>query len=245
MFWTEKLILFAVALQTIEWFQVRSLMADDGIWRQGLRRQIAMWTGNASSLLITRLVILALAAVRPEAPLFLFLFASQLLLLVRFQGAYNGGSDAVTTLALGILWMDHSFPAAPLVHQACLLYLGLQIVLSYFISGIGKLPNAQWRQGSALFYFLTSGKYQVPEFWQKLASKKSPFLKVSAYAVLAFELAFPLVVLHPTLCWIGMGFGLVFHWFNYQIFGLNRFFWIWLACYPALLETSVWISEKL
>jgi hypothetical protein len=245
MIWTERLILFTLFLQSLEWYQVRALFSSHGIWRDGEGRELGLFSRHLSTLLVGRMVIIVLALIKPDASLMVFLVLSQVLIVLRFRGAYNGGSDYVTTLALLMIWLYRSFPQSPNVQTACLLYLGLQITFSYFLSGIGKLPNSEWRKGKALSYFLLSGKYQVPVIWQNLAQKKNPLLKLASFSVLVFELSFPLALVHPNLCWVYMGLGVIFHWFNFQIFGLNRFFWAWIACYPALLETSQWVSSRI
>jgi hypothetical protein len=164
------------------------------------------------------------------------------LIVLRFRGAFNGGSDYVTTLSLIVVWLFHSFPQAPNLQLACLLYLGLQIVFSYFLSGLSKIRSRSWLRGEALAQFLVLDKYQIPVAWREMAFRKSPLLRLASFAVLAFELSFPVVLLSPDLCLIWMAAGAIFHWMNFRIFGLNRFFWIWLACYPALYEASIWIS---
>ena len=39
---------------------------------------------------------------------------------------------------------------------------------------------------------------------------------------------------------IGLSFATLFHFANACLFGLNRFFWIWLAAYPSLL----WLQQR-
>jgi hypothetical protein len=56
-----------------------------------------------------------------------------------------------------------------------------------------------------------------------------------------FELVFPLALLSPQALVIGLGLAVLFHFVNACLFGLNRFFWIWLAAYPSLL----WLQQRL
>jgi hypothetical protein len=39
---------------------------------------------------------------------------------------------------------------------------------------------------------------------------------------------------------IGLTLAALFHFVNACLFGLNRFFWIWLAAYPSLL----WLQQR-
>jgi len=253
MIWTEKLLLFTLLLQTIEYLLIRPSFSDLGIWRTNdlryrSRNRTARFTLSAphfTSLLVLRVAMILVAMLAPTTQLFLFLFGTQLFILIRFRGAFNGGSDYLTTLALALVWISHSFPQNPWVSQICLLYLGLQVCLSYFISGLAKLKVPAWRSGRALSEFLQSSKYLIPKSWQNRARDNSALLRVGSWSVLAFELSFPIALLDPRLCWLWMTAGIFFHLMNYRIFGLNRFFWIWIACYPALLETSQWIALNL
>jgi hypothetical protein len=249
---TEKLLLFCLFLQTLELWRIRSACSDDGIWQaqdlklQGLwMSRLILSSKSFEGFLILRMLMILAAGLSPTSSLFLFLFASQLLLQFRFRGPFNGGSDYLTTQALASIWIRHSFPESDLIQQMCLLYLGLQVCLSYFISGFTKAFSSSWRKGLALQEFLLAPKYLVPLAWQQRAREGSLLLRIGTYAVLCFELCFPFTLLHPSLCLVAMLIGACFHWMNFRVFGLNRFFWIWLACYPALYETSQWISQRL
>jgi hypothetical protein len=62
-----------------------------------------------------------------------------------------------------------------------------------------------------------------------------------SWAVISFELLFPLALLtHLTLI-IGLAIAAIFHFANACLFGLNRFFWIWLAAYPSIL----WLQHRI
>ncbi len=87
------------------------------------------------------LVILGLAQPWPLAAL----AALSLVILVRFQGPYNGGSDRMGLLALWCLALAHLADAA--VAQIAG-YLGLQLMLPTLIAGGVKIVNPDWRSGS-------------------------------------------------------------------------------------------------
>lgn len=250
---TEKFILLALLLQTIEFRQIRSVFsAETGIWRQddlrlGLPPFLRLFLLPAQgfeALLLFRMVLIVLTAFLPSAWGFWLLFLSQLLIQLRVRGPFNGGSDYLTTLSLLCLAIWRSFPTDSLLSQAGLLYLGLQLVSSYWIAGIAKVRHSEWRSGKALGLFLQLPKYQVPRRWHEQAFDNSSFLRWSTWAVLIFELSFPVVLLQPALCWLFLPIGAAFHWMNVRIFGLNRFFWIWLSCYPALIECTLWLNAN-
>lgn len=60
------------------------------------------------------------------------------MILQRFQGPYNGGSDRMGLLALWCLTLLQLAPA-PAWREVFFAYLGLQLMLSYFISGWVKV----------------------------------------------------------------------------------------------------------
>jgi len=162
-----------------------------------------------------------------------------LLILQRFQGPYNGGSDRMGLLALWCLVLTRLAPTAPL-RELVFGYLGVQLILSYFISGWVKIRNPEWRSGRALADVFQFSAYPVGEDLRGWA-RRPAVLKAMSWAVMLFELAFPLtLVSKPTLI-AGLVVAGTFHLANACLFGLNRFFWTWLSVYPAIL----WLQARL
>jgi hypothetical protein len=161
-----------------------------------------------------------------------------LLILHRFQGPYNGGSDRMGLLALWCLALSRLAPV-PQWKELAFGYLGVQLVLSYFISGGVKIVNPDWRSGRALRDVFQFSAYPVSEALRGWAERPS-MLRLMSWAVILFELAFPLTLLsRPTLI-AGLVVAAAFHLANACLFGLNRFFWTWLAVYPAIL----WLQAR-
>ena len=153
--------------------------------------------------------------------------------LHHFQGPYNGGSDRMSVLILWCLTLAHVLPN-PRWQELAFSYLALQLTLSYFISGWVKLVNADWRTGTALSDVFAFSAYPVAENMRVLAH--SPRLLLTAsWAVIAFEVAFPLALFTPLSLIAALAIAATFHLANACLFGLNRFFWIWLAAYPSLI----------
>jgi hypothetical protein len=57
--------------------------------------------------------------------------------------------------------------------------------------------------------------------------------------VILFECGFPLALLRPELSLVFLGGGLLFHLLIAYQLQLNRFFWAWLATYPAVYWASL------
>lgn len=162
-----------------------------------------------------------------------------LLILHRFQGPYNGGSDRMGLLALFCLCATHFMPNERW-REYLLGYLAAQLVLSYFLSGWVKIVRAEWRSGRALRDVFQFSAYPVSEDLRRLADRPRLLLGAS-WAVMAFELAFPLALVSQATLIVALGIAALFHLANACLFGLNRFFWTWIATYPAIL----WLQHRL
>ncbi|MBL4787684.1 MAG: HTTM domain-containing protein [Kordiimonadaceae bacterium] len=169
----------------------------------------------------------------------LALVVLSLLILKRFQGPYNGGSDRMSLLILCCLTLAQFMPRTAL-QEVVFGYLALQLVLSYFISGWVKVANPDWRSGKALRDVFRFSAYPVSQEL-RLLSEWPRLLFVMSWSVMLFELLFPFALSSHTALIVGLGVATVFHLANACIFGLNRFFWIWLAAYPSL----IWFQERI
>lgn len=191
-------------------------------------------------LFIPRIILSLLLIIGFQAPLVcLALFTLALCILHRFQGPYNGGSDRMGLLILCCLcgvsfipnlqWREYIFG-----------YLALQLMLSYFISGWVKIINPEWRSGRALRDVFRFSAYPVSENIRRLADRPR-LLRIASWAVMLFELFFPLTLISQETLFIGLVIAAVFHLANAWLFGLNRFFWVWLASYPSIL----WLQARI
>ena len=157
--------------------------------------------------------------------------------LYRFDGPYNGGADKMAMLVLTCLGIAHLAPGWADVAMA---YLAVQLVLSYFISGGVKLLNPDWRNGRALADVFAHSIYPVGGNTRAMA-RWPRVMFAASWAVILFEIAFPIALLHPTALAFGLGLAAAFHLANAGLFGLNRFFWVWISAFPAL----VWFQGRL
>lgn len=161
-----------------------------------------------------------------------------LAILHRFQGPYNGGSDRMGLLALWCLTAAELAPPGRW-REIAFGYLGAQLVLSYFISGWVKVVNPDWRSGRALRQVFELSAYPVSESLRGWG-RRPGLLKAMAWAVMGLELAFPLTLASQPTLLIALTLTGAFHLANACLFGLNRFFWTWIAVYPAL----IWLQHR-
>ncbi|WP_068092083.1 HTTM domain-containing protein [Novosphingobium rosa] len=167
----------------------------------------------------------------------LALVVNHLLILPFFNGPYNGGADRMSLLMLLCLTAAFNLPTW---RELAFGYLGAQLLLSYFMSGWVKVVNRDWRSGQALRDVFLFSAYPAGENIRRWADKRRLLLAMG-WGVMGFELAFPLAFLsRPTLI-AGLAIAALFHGANACLLGLNRFFWIWICAYPAIL----WLQERL
>ncbi len=161
------------------------------------------------------------------------LMALALIMLHRFQGPYNGGSDRMSLLILTCLWLATLLPGQE-AKELALGYLALQLLLSYVMSGWVKITNRDWRRGQALRDVFQFSAYPVCENLRRLADRRK-LLWTASWAVMLFEILFPVALLSQTALIAALTIATLFHFANACLFGLNRFLWIWLAAYPSIL----------
>lgn len=195
-----------------------------------LRREPALF---APQIILAVALLLGVAS----APLLCGLWALGLAQLCRFQGPYNGGADKMALLAVTCLMLARTVPATA---EIALAYLAFQVTLSYFVSGLVKVRNPDWRSGLALSEVCAFSVYPAFERLRSLSENNS-LMRGAARAVIAFELAFPLALLSPVLLVPMLCIAGAFHLANAVLFGLNRFLWIWIATYPSVL----WLQAHL
>lgn len=167
------------------------------------------------------------------------LLLSGFVLLFKFQGPYNGGSDRMGLLILFCITLAQLLPSQKWQEHA-FGYLALQLVLSYFIAGWVKVINPDWRSGRALRDVFLFSAYPVSESMRAWATHPRSMLWAS-WAVMIFELLFPFTILNRETLAAGLIVAALFHLANACLFGLNRFFWTWLAAYPSIL----WLQNRI
>jgi len=171
------------------------------------------------------------------------LWLSQLVIAIRWRGAFNGGSDfmtltALTGLGLGLLLQTLGLSRGV---EFGLYYIALHSASSYFISGGVKCFHKEWRNGSALALFLDEGVYGPLGDDHPFRNPTVATLVCAAF--IGFELSVLVgLVFTPYMlvfCLLGVGFHFGVFWY----LGLNRFVWAWIATYPSLILLSLTLSS--
>ncbi len=194
---------------------------------------------TAARLFIPRAGLSILLLIGVSSPwVLLALCIHSLAVLHRFQGPYNGGSDRMGLLVLYCLCLSRWMPT-DLLAQAMFGYLGVQVILSYFMSGQVKIVNPEWRSGRALQDVFSFSAYPVAESLRTLADRPR-LMWAASWSVMLFEVLFPLSFLNSTLLLLALIVAAMFHIANAGLFGLNRFVWFWMASYPSI----IWLQAR-
>lgn len=183
------------------------------------------------------LAALILATGLWSVPALVGLWALGLAQLHRFHGPYNGGSDKMVLLALSCLMVARMGPA---LAELALSYLAIQLMLSYAVSGFVKVKRRDWLSGDALREVFLYSVYPTNRTLRRLGQNPG-LMRAGSWAVIAVELAFPLTLLAPWALILMLCVTTLFHLANAVFFGLNRFFWAWIAVYPSVL----WFQDRI
>lgn len=165
---------------------------------------------------------------------FLILAITHLFVCVRFRGTFNGGSDMMGFVLLTGLLLALSTSNAK-IQQLGLVYISIHAIYSYLKAGFVKIKNKDWQTGRALAEFLERSLFFEMKTVANWLRKKPKTALYLSWLVLAFELSLFVIVFFPSLALPYFIVATLFHFGNYVVFGLNRFFWTWLSSWTAIL----------
>jgi hypothetical protein len=245
----ECLFALSAGIQTLEYLRMRPAMNVQGLWSWAIQRQdipnpLAQQFFDGlfhekvfHVLLWARLIaLISLGLQGANLVNVTFLFVSNLAVLIRWRGAFNGGSDFMTLVVLtGLLisqWLAF-WDEPELGWRACFWYITIQSMTSYFVSGAVKLLRPEWRNGSAMTIFLNAAIHGPLQ--EKHLLRKPGLAAIGSWTFILWECAAPLALLDTRLAVVFCAIAALFHFLVFWFFGLNRFFWAWVASFPAIL----------
>lgn len=123
----------------------------------------------------------------------------------------------------------------PLVTHACLWFIALQSCLSYVTAGAAKLLNAEWRNGNGIGHVFDSPGLVVPGKTTYWLRQHNTFGKWLTWGTLGMECFFPLALIGQPFLWLFLVWGVLLHAAIAIFIRLGKFFWIWIAAYPAII----------
>jgi hypothetical protein len=155
---------------------------------------------------------------------------------INLKSSYGqDGSDQMSTITLTALTLGKLSPSNRMVQEASLWFIALQACLSYAASGWAKVAGPSWREGSALTGIFRTKVYGQEGAYKFLKARPRLARWVARIGVF-WECTFPLVLVVPKPA-VGLFLlsGVLFHGANAVLMGLNRFFWAFVATYPAIV----------
>jgi hypothetical protein len=250
----SQILAFTMLLQGMEFLLLTRKKAFVEVWSynnlQGdLERGLplpsilieSLFSANTFRLIcILQILSAAVSLVYPSLALFVVLAATHLLICIRFRGTFNGGSDMMTFVVLtGVIISLAS--SEEKIQKLGLIYVAIHTLYSYFKAGLVKIVHADWRKGFAVSSFLQRSLFlDMRTIGQSLSSKPILGLLLS-WIVLVFEIGIVCLIFFPGLVIPYFLVALIFHFTNHLSFGLNRFFWIWLCAWVAVIFTVLQI----
>lgn len=116
--------------------------------------------------------------------------------------------------------------------------LQFQLCVAYFFSGFYKAMGDEWLDGSAtLVALMYPAVRRFPlEFW--LHPWPVFFLKLFTWAVILWELLFPVLVLHPFTRRLALGFGVALHGGQFLMIDTGAFAPLMVSLYLCFLDSD-------
>ncbi|EIE98538.1 hypothetical protein SacglDRAFT_01623 [Saccharomonospora glauca K62] len=148
------------------------------------------------------------------------------------------GSDHLSFINFAVSLLEKLYPNDRKAREAALAFIAAQSCLAYFTSGVVKMTSPVWRSGDAISGVFRTRTYG-DRFFYNLVKDRKLMAQALAWGVMVAEALFPLVLVAPRpvarmILLAGMGF----HLGNARFMGLNRFFWSFVATYPAVAHFS-------
>ena len=134
------------------------------------------------------------------------------------------------TLLLCFCFTDNSF-----IKQVGIIFIALQLSLSYLIAGIAKIISKTWRSGLATRGILSTNMFGSKKLRNALGANKNINIILS-WITIIFEILFIAALFIPStkVLIIFLVCGVLFHLTNAIIMGLNDFVWSFISAYPAI-----------
>ncbi len=227
------LLAVSVLVQTLELLEVRRAFLPGGAGAVWTRAHAVPTRYILGLRLVACLLAPVLASGLQQSMVLGAMLVSSMMISTRFGGSYNGGSDSMTIQVALPLALGSGFDPGSWAREVCLAWIAFQVAASYAVSGWIKIVRQEWRDGSVLRGILGFEQYGVPVLARE-AMEVPAFRVLAAWMVMGFELGFPIVFFVEGTAPMVLGLGVLFHLANVWLFGLNRFFWAWVAGYPAV-----------
>lgn len=254
--WTTRLVAFYVMLDSAEKLSNFREFGDGGLLNWNFLRENLFFASRSSA--VRQLfdvffgfrVWLFLSVLRGTGALYLLFFPQRNLFVIcalaflfavgsaaNLRNAPYGAEteNRFSLVIIGALFLRAIAPTE-FITEISLWFIALQSCLSYLTAGVAKLFNKNWRGGDALLNIANSPTLSVMPKLAVFFNKHRSVGKSLTWLTLAVECLFPLVLLigQPWYLFF-LIWGSAFHLANAVLLRLNKFFWVWIATYPAIV----------
>lgn len=171
--------------------------------------------------------------------IFIFLLILYAIPVLRSSYGNDGALQMYIVLYFSLVLITVS-PSNTFIPELGMIFIGVQGVLSYSISGITKLVSPEWRNGGAMRGIFSTKIYGNKTMFRYLNGYPY-FCLIASWFVISFEVLFIFsVLISPTTTLVFLSIGFLFHLFNMIFMGLNNFFFAFLAAYPSIYYISIY-----
>lgn len=254
----EIVVCIGAVVTTLEMLSIRSAFRDEGLlsWRVQRLTHPLVWflrrlgmdallgypgvLGLICVRLSSALAVIAAAAGgrSTTAPLAVLAFTTVLMTLRSSPG--NDGSDQMTAIVIAAATLSEAV-GTPLARSAGLVFIAGQASLAYATSGLLKVLEKGWRDGTFVSAVLTTSSFGNRRILALVKAFPAAG-KVLGWCVGFGDCGLALAAVLPTCgTLLVLGYGVGLHLGISAVLGLNTFFWSFAATFPAIL----WVSAAL
>lgn len=254
---TSKLVCITLLMQTLEILSLSKGASFFHIWSYNNLKanlEIGLPLKNSTIqklfspsmfkvLIILQIVLSFFGFFYPTLPVFLGLTFIHLYICLWFRGTFNGGSDMMMFVVLSGVLIG-LIGASEFAIKIGFIYITINTLYSYFKSGFSKVKRQEWLVGNALPIFLNRSPFQDIKLLSIWLDQRPALCLVLCWGVITFETLAAIIIIIPNWAYYYFVAAMTFHFFNYIVFGLNRFFWIWLCAWPATIFSLSLLTAK-
>lgn len=151
----------------------------------------------------------------------------------------NNGADQLANIILIAVSISTLEGEGSVIKTLSLIFIACQSQLSYLTSGFFKLLEKDWRNGTSLKGIFSTEVFGHP-LLKKVMDRWPSSYKVASAGVIYGELALGCSMFFPPkITLVLLATGALFHFLTAIIMGLNAFFWVFVATYPAVYFLSL------
>jgi hypothetical protein len=154
--------------------------------------------------------------------------------VVAFNVGFSFGLEGADQMATLVLFVNAVTALAPNLQWLTDLFIMSQLILSYGVAGIAKLVSADWRSGWAVGMIVSTRSMGLGT--ASLLVRNPRAARLACALIIAFELTWFAVPFSKQLAFGLMACGMIFHFSNAWIMGLNLFPWAFVAAYPLAIN---------